>query len=55
MHSREFTPFFVQFFLISTVLGIEPRVTFRAQMLAFDGNQGIAIAGKNGTNVLFAK
>jgi hypothetical protein len=55
MLSREFAPFFVRFFLISTVLGIEPRVTFRARMLAFDGNEGIAIAGKSGTNVLFAK
>jgi hypothetical protein len=55
MLSREFTPLFVLFFLISTVGGNEPRVTFRAQMLAFDGNEGIAIAGKSGTNVLFAK
>lgn len=55
MLSREFTPLFVQLFLISNDLGNEPRLTFRAQMLAFDENEGIAIAGSSVTNRLFAK
>ncbi len=48
MHCREFGPIFLTFVLFSVVCGDQPAVSFRAQMLALDGNEGVATGDVDG-------